>query len=226
MRSWIKRWGNHPYTQAFLARVAAAFIRLAMVTSRWTVEGPEHPGAFWKTGQPFLICSWHEHLLLAGHPCVQRPLVILASAHRDGQIIAAFLRRFGMDMVYGSTGRKGSQALRALLRCLRAGTPVAIATDGPRGPRHKVQPGIVGLARLTGLPVVPFAWSARHVWRLGTWDKMMIPRPFTRGVVAWGAPLWPGAGLSDDTMAARLEEAMMALMHSADYTAGAPPCPA
>jgi lysophospholipid acyltransferase (LPLAT)-like uncharacterized protein len=114
---------------------------------------------------------------------------VLASASRDGELLAEFVRRFGFGVIRGSSSRGGASALRRLARRVRAGVDVVVAPDGPRGPRARAQAGVIALAELTGAPLVPVAFVAEPAWRLGSWDGFEIPRPFGRGALAFGAPL-------------------------------------
>jgi hypothetical protein len=117
------------------------------------------------------------------------PMHMLISAHRDGRIIADAVTYFGVDSVPGSSRRGGSAALRTMLKRLAAGECVGITPDGPRGPATQASSGIINLARLSGVPIVPivFATSRRRVLR--TWDRFHLPWPFGRGVFLWGEPI-------------------------------------
>lgn len=123
----------------------------------------------------------------------------LISRSNDGEYLAEMLRRWGFVPVRGSSSRGGSAALRELIGYARAGRSIAITPDGPRGPRQRLKPGVLVAAQLTGLPLVPVAAGASRGWWLGGWDRFLIPRPFARIRVAYGAPveipreLTPGA---------------------------------
>jgi len=114
----------------------------------------------------------------------------MASRSRDGELVARFVPRFGFKTVRGSTTRGGSDALRRLARLLRWGQEVAVVPDGPLGPRGVVQSGVIALARITGVPILPLAFSAFPAWRLRSWDEFLIPKPFARATVCFGPPLW------------------------------------
>jgi lysophospholipid acyltransferase (LPLAT)-like uncharacterized protein len=116
-----------------------------------------------------------------------RAVSILASRSRDGGLIGDYARRFGLDVVRGSSSRGGAGALRALVAEVRAGRDVALAPDGPRGPRRQLGSGVVTLAALTGAPVVPLGFAARPSWHLATWDEFQIPSPFARAALVFGA---------------------------------------
>jgi lysophospholipid acyltransferase (LPLAT)-like uncharacterized protein len=119
-----------------------------------------------------------------------RGLKILISRHRDGELISRTVRHFGMETVRGSSTRGGIVGIKGLVRALQKGYDVAIAPDGPRGPRCKVQPGVIQLAKLSGRPIFPFTFSATPRKVLHTWDRFIIPLPFSRGVFVWGEPIW------------------------------------
>ena len=112
---------------------------------------------------------------------------VLASRSRDGELVARWVQRFGLVGRARLVVARRAQALRALAAAVRAGEDVAVVPDGPRGPAERVQPGVVALAALTGAPVVPFGFSARPARRLHSWDRFMVPLPFARAAVVFGA---------------------------------------
>jgi hypothetical protein len=141
-------------------------------------------------GKQCIYTFWHGSLFLMLHAHRKAGVTILASESRDGEIMAQLLRRFGFEVVRGSTKRNGHRALLALASCLRRGRSVAIAVDGPRGPAREVKPGTLFLAGKLNVPIVPIVVSAKHAAVLeGTWDKLMVPAPFTRGVIVYGDPI-------------------------------------
>ena len=122
---------------------------------------------------------------------------MLISAHRDGRIIADAVTYFGVQSIAGSTKRGGLGALRAMLKRLEAGDCVGITPDGPRGPACRASAGVVNVARLAGVPILPvvFASSRRRVLR--TWDRFHLALPFGRGVFLWGEPIEIAADLDE-----------------------------
>jgi lysophospholipid acyltransferase (LPLAT)-like uncharacterized protein len=149
----------------------------------------------------------------------------LLSQHRDAEIAARALGRLGIDTVRGSSTRGWAGALRGLLAARARGEDLAIVPDGPRGPRREVKDGVVQLARATGLPVVPFgaaAWPAR---RLGSWDRMMLPRPFARVALVGGAPLViprDADAAAQDAARATVQATLEDLTRRAEAAVGAP----
>ena len=127
-------------------------------------------------------------------------------------------------MIKGSSSRGGGVALRALVAAIRNGVDVAIVPDGPRGPRERLQPGVVALAALTGAPVVPLAIGAQPARRLSSWDRFLVPLPFARCVLAFGAPVSVDAAADREDAAKDLERALADVTERADALAsGASP---
>ncbi|NPA15774.1 MAG: lysophospholipid acyltransferase family protein, partial [Deferribacteres bacterium] len=115
-------------------------------------------------------------------------VVVLVSQSRDGDLIDAVLRRFGFNTVRGSSSKGAVSALKALVKEIERGRSVAIMPDGPRGPRYEVKEGVVALSRLTGVPIVPVSVVYSSYWELNSWDRFMIPRPFSKVVIGYGEP--------------------------------------
>ena len=140
---------------------------------RWTMRIEEvnskAPDAFWKEGKNLIMACWHGRQLMMPFVYQGKKISILISRHRDGEWIARTVGRFGFHAARGSTTRGGAAALRHLIRSARAGEDLAVTPDGPRGPRHVVQLGVVALAKLTGLPILPVAFGAskKKIFRPG-----------------------------------------------------------
>jgi lysophospholipid acyltransferase (LPLAT)-like uncharacterized protein len=113
-------------------------------------------------GQPqHIIAFWHEHLLLSLHSRWRRPTTAIISRSKDGEIVSGVLHLYGAETARGSSTRGGEIAMRELLRDVRAGKSVAVTPDGPKGPPRIVKEGVIYIARLSGLPIVPFAFAAK-----------------------------------------------------------------
>jgi lysophospholipid acyltransferase (LPLAT)-like uncharacterized protein len=190
----LKRLLRHRAVSAALVFVLARYLALALATTRWSLHGAEHVAPH-IAGQPVVVAFWHERLPLmvalwrhAAPQVGERRAHVLISRHSDGRIIGALIRRFGLDVVHGSSARNGQErggaaGLRQMLERLAAGEYVAITPDGPRGPRREAAPGIAQLAALSGAPVLPCAAQTTRRHTLPTWDRMVVPLPFARGVI-------------------------------------------
>jgi lysophospholipid acyltransferase (LPLAT)-like uncharacterized protein len=136
-----------------------------------------------------IYCVWHNRLALSlvayrryiirfRQP--KRRLAALVSASRDGALLAYALELFGAQPVRGSSSRRGRQALLELTTAAERGLDLAITPDGPRGPCYVIQPGVVSLAQVTGLPIVPVSYHLSRKLRLSSWDRFQVPLPFAR----------------------------------------------
>ena len=212
--------------QAALCWIAAQYIRLVWYTGRWRVEGKEAADRLFEQGRPLILATWHGRVLMVPYGWRHSDKVhILVSAHRDGRLIGRTLAHFNMQTVTGSTQRGGTEALRRMHRLTRHGSIVGLTPDGPRGPRMRISPGVVQLARLSGAPIFPLAFSARPCHVFETWDRFMLPFPFARGLYLWGEPITVARDADEATIeAARiaLEESLNEITGRADAALGHP----
>lgn len=137
-----------------------------------------------------MTAVWHGRMLASMHVGRARNFAVLVSPSADGDISERMLRAFGYRVVRGSSSRGGARALRELLSELRAGSVVVLTPDGPRGPRHGMNPGLAWMSRATGFPVVPVGVGCNRAWRLSSWDAFTIPKPFSRVAIMFGEPVW------------------------------------
>lgn len=148
------------------------------------------PDRLQEEGRNYIYAFWHGRQFLLYNAHRKEHVVIPSSESRDGEIQARILKRFGFSIVRGSSKRKGDRALLGLVDALRKGKSIALAVDGPRGPNHEVKQGVTYLAGKLGKPIVPLISSAKRYWILDRiWDKYLLPRPFTEGVIVYGDPI-------------------------------------
>ncbi len=166
--------------------VAALYIRLLRHSMRISFQGREVLERAQKESGSYILAFWHSRFLLMPYVYPGKKMTVLSSWHRDSEMLVRTLRTFGYQFARGSTTRGGSAGLRALVRALRNGSDSGITCDGPRGPRRRVQAGIITAARLSGRPIIPVAFSAAGARRLKSWDRLMVPRAFSRGVFRYG----------------------------------------
>jgi lysophospholipid acyltransferase (LPLAT)-like uncharacterized protein len=213
---------------ASLRRIACwvthCYIRFVYLTNRWSVEGGDWTLRLTREGRTFIVAFWHGRLMmmpLAWHGLTSFHMLI--SAHRDGRIIAGAMTFFGIETIPGSTSRGGSSALREMLKHLKEGGCVGITPDGPRGPAMTVSIGIVNIARLAGVPIVPLTYATSRRRVLATWDRFHLALPFGRGVYLFGEPVEIAAELDEEGLeSARclLETRMVELVREADRLVG------
>jgi lysophospholipid acyltransferase (LPLAT)-like uncharacterized protein len=138
--------------------------------------------------RPFIFALWHGHLLpLLWHHRGQGVLVLI-SEHRDGELVARAAASLGYGLIRGSSTRGADRALITIVRELTAGHEVAITPDGPRGPAETFAPGALVAAQRSDSFILPVAASADRAWRLRSWDRFMIPKPFALVTIAYGTP--------------------------------------
>lgn len=157
-------------------------------TVRFQVRGGEIPDSLRAAGQPFIHVLWHGRLLPLTWYHRKQDIVTIISQSRDGEHIARVVERWGYEVIRGSSSRGGTDALRQLVRRIRAGRELAITPDGPRGPRQKMKPGALLAARLSGAPIVPLAGACDRAWWFEGWDRFLVPKPFATVRMAYGRP--------------------------------------
>jgi len=167
----------------------------------------------------YIGALWHNRLLI--FPLVlrrffpNRPGAALISASRDGDLLTDAIHRFGYEVIRGSSSRLGASAILQLTGELASGRDVVITPDGPRGPAYELGPGIVFLAQKSGASVLPMNLEYSHCWRLGSWDRFIIPRPFSKVRVLISQPLRVDATSNPAQFEAqrlRVQDAMMSLV--------------
>lgn len=178
----------------FRIRVAdlVFFLAISLIgrTIRWESSGMEHLDSVENEGSTPIFCLWHDRIFGGTYFLRGRGIVVITSQSLDGEYIARFLKRFGYGTIRGSSTRGGVRALVEMIREMRRGTPMAFTVDGPRGPRHEAKPGAVVLAKKTGNPMVPFSVECSRFWTVGSWDRLQIPKPFTKARFIVGDPIF------------------------------------
>lgn len=223
MAGALKRILHGRWAVRLAADTIALYVRLVRATSRWETHGEENIRAFWDSDKPCIVAFWHGRLLMMPPAWqTERKMHVLISQHRDGELIARAMDRFGILSIRGSSAKRGQDkgggaALRGIVQTLKRGDYIGFTPDGPRGPRMRASLGVVAAARLGKVPIVPICYGVarRHVFR--SWDRFLLPWPFNRGVTMWGTPI----DVSDthetlEEAAIRVEAAMNAMADTCD----------
>ena len=168
----------------------------------------------------FIYAAWHSRFLLLNYLCRGLAGTAMVSSSKDGEFVARILERQGHEAFRGSTTRGGIKALSGLIKNIKEKQrPSLIIPDGPQGPRFKVKLGIIILARETGYPVLPFSFSARKIKIFASWDRFILPYPFTKCLGVYGKPFYvPKDSTKNDLMRYRnlLEKELNCLTLEAD----------
>jgi lysophospholipid acyltransferase (LPLAT)-like uncharacterized protein len=206
---WRARW---------LIALGFRLLQIWARTLRYEID--DHLGAVGRpVNENYIGTLWHNRLLI--FPFVLRRFfpnrrgAALISASRDGDLLADAIERFDFDVVRGSSSRLGASAILQLTDVLASGRDVVITPDGPRGPAYELGPGTIFLAQKSGAPVVPVNMEYSSCWRLKSWDRFILPRPFSKVRVIVGQShhvRLTSTPEEFETERLRLQDVMMALV--------------
>jgi len=137
-----------------------------------------------------ILATWHQNIFFSIWLLRKKELTALISGSKDGEIIFNVFNNYGYSAVRGSTSKGGIPALKQLINLLKKGNSVALTPDGPLGPPEKIQSGVILLAKYANVPIIPWHYEAHDQWRLKSWDKHKIPKPFTTIIESFGEPFY------------------------------------
>lgn len=167
---------------AFLVWVIGKTVRFTVINKHYYEEAcRKFPNV--------IYALWHNRIFLIAYTHRKKNVHVLVSSSRDGEFLSRMVKRLGFEPVRGSSSRQGSQALLRLLKRMEEGYDAAITPDGPRGPVYDVKPGIIHLARKSGRVIVPVTYNTNRRVVINSWDRFIIPYPFTRAVFIYGRPI-------------------------------------
>ena len=165
---------------ALTVRVGVVALRLLALTWRMTIVNGDVLTKLRADRQPFIFAFWHGQLLPLLWVHRNEGVKVVISSHRDGEIVAQVAEHLGYGTIRGSSSRGAARALLGIVRELQNGFDVAVTPDGPRGPARKFATGALVAAQRVGAPLVGIGVNASRAWRLRSWDRFMIPKPFCR----------------------------------------------
>jgi len=205
---------------AVAPRLISAFLTLLSWTVRLRLLRGDDLLARWGRGERVILAFWHNRAIVMPLQLRGQRLCIMNSQSHDGEIATRALERWGIRSVRGSATRGGLRGFMQLLDAYRKGENLAVVPDGPRGPRCEAKPGIVHLAKATGAPLFPVSYAASRFLELRSWDRLIIPLPFSRIHFAVEEPLFVARDANEEELeAARLE--LQARLDRAGATAAA-----
>ena len=169
---------------------------LRLLASSWRIQlvHEERWRRLFDASRPHVFLLWHEALLPLLWQHRRQGIAIVVSEAREGKYLADFASSLGYRSLPGSSTRGGARALLGAVRELQAGGAVAFTPDGPRGPRREMKPGVVAAAQRGSAPIVPLHAESDQAWRLNSWDRFMIPKPFARVWITYGHPFEVASG--------------------------------
>jgi len=189
----LKEFQNKTLEEAkwrMIGTLGKLFIDLLFCTTRVESVGFEKIKGIAESKKVIAVC-WHSRILLVSYLYKGWNASILVSGSKDGEIIARILEKQGHEPIRGSSTRGGLRALSRLIKGLKENTkPAVIIPDGPQGPRFIVQPGVIALAKKTGSPILPISYSAKKIKVFNSWDRFILPLPFTTCRIIYGNPVY------------------------------------
>lgn len=176
------------------------------------VDGEAHLRQLQDEPRPVIVSHWHDRTFLSAHFLYRQlhrkgvGLTLLASQSRDGEIVSRMVKTWGIETVRGSASRGGMLAIRSIHRAIvRRGSSPILVPDGPRGPAYEPKAGVVVLAQTSRAPILPLGFAACNPWHLKSWDRLIVPKPFSKIAVVIGEPIeMPGRLDSEELETARL----------------------
>jgi len=184
------------------------------------VEGEEILESCTAQGKGVIIALWHGRMLIPIYYLRHRDYVSLVSLHRDGEFITRIVRKLGYTIHRGSPKEGGLEGFRKMLKDLKNGRIVSIFPDGPTGPRHSIHSGVLHLARLSGSPIVPMLYSAKSCWCAKSWDRFMVPFPFSKTLIKFEKPTFISRHADLELESQKLSNRMIRIENEMDEKMG------
>jgi hypothetical protein len=188
------KYGLIPFAY-YLVRAYLSLIRIRAINEEMTLQ-------YLKSGQKMIVAIWHQRIIpVVGYArkfSVYAPSAMISQS-RDGDIIAGVASLLNFRPIRGSSSRGGKEALADMIADLAENQVAVHALDGPRGPRGVVKPGLIVMAQLSGVPIVPVYISVNRAWLLNSWDRFIIPKPFSTVVIRWDSPIYVPKIMDNET---------------------------
>ncbi|WP_168201239.1 lysophospholipid acyltransferase family protein [Qingshengfaniella alkalisoli] len=209
MKRLKKRWRQfevriqrNKRVQAALKGCYARYLEFVYRTTKWEKIGFESYEADIARGTPRVLCCWHSRLAMTPYlrDWDDHRLTVMASEHADAQIAVASVEARGIDVILIATSGDKSGPLKAAIRALSKGSSLGITVDGPFGPREEAKSGALVIAGMAGVQAAPCSFAVKRCIRLKTWDRFVVPLPFSKGVLAVGDGFTPPKTMTHDEM--------------------------
>jgi lysophospholipid acyltransferase (LPLAT)-like uncharacterized protein len=193
---------DYSFKQRCLIRLAdIVFYALVLIigkTVKFEVENIENYEKIIEADKIPIYTFWHNNIFLGTYYFRTRKIVVMSSKSFDAEYIARFIKRFGYGTIRGSSTRGGVGALIEMVKIMKRGFPCGFAIDGPKGPKYIAKSGVCLLAKKTGNPIMPFIVLPKKRWEINSWDKLQIPKLFSRALVKIGEPIYVESDATDE----------------------------
>ncbi len=203
--------------KSFLGWVISVYLKLCYHSSSWQTKGNENIEKLINKKKSFIVCFWHSRLLMTPF-CwnYEKQFFMLISGHSDGQIISNAVSYFGIKTIVGSSFNNKLSSLKEIINQVKSRNIIGITPDGPRGPNKKVKNGIMSLAILADVPVIPLSFGAKYNKKINSWDQFFFIYPFNKFVAIWGKPLTVKKGKNFENQKSILEKELNRITNLAD----------
>ena len=192
-----KKLLKHFIVQQLLAFIAFIYIVFVKITSNIKYENIDSPKKYWQNKKPFILAFWHGQLMTFSYTWkINKKLNILASSHSDGRFGASIARYFKLNNIPISSD-SSNLSLRPIFKILNSNNYIAITPDGPRGPKEKVSEGIIKIAKISKVPIIPVGFGSSKNFCLKSWDSFLITLPFSKCRIVWGDSITIPENLED-----------------------------
>ncbi len=193
----IKKISKNKLGQKLLGYVVFIITNFTYKTISWkSLNKNDHS---YSKKEPIIFCTWHNRLYFGPYLLPHKKLIInaLQSSHSDGMMTDILFKLINMKIIYSSSKKKGYVAFMKMIKAIKKGESIAITPDGPKGPKEVVKDGIIKLAQTTGAPIIPIFWHVKKYKILDSWDNFIVPYPFSKGVYAFGNPIYVKKNISE-----------------------------
>jgi len=195
----LKRFSKTKYGQKSIGFLFYLITKFICFSIRWKCYDEDQKSNVINNKDQYIFCCWHNRLFLGPHLLPRNRIInALQSSHSDGMITSIAFKYLGMNVILGSSMKGGMQAFRKMVKCIKNGESIAITPDGPKGPKETVKEGVIKLAQITGIPIVPLVWSTKKFKIIDSWDNFVIPFPFSKGIYTFGKPIYVDKKISEN----------------------------
>ena len=195
----LKRFSKTKYGQKSIGFLFYLITKFICFSIRWKCYDEDQKSKIINNKDQYIFCCWHNRLFLGPHLLPRNRIInALQSSHSDGMITSIAFKYLGMNVILGSSMKGGMQAFRKMVKCIQNGESIAITPDGPKGPKETVKEGVIKLAQITGIPIVPLVWSTKKFKLIDSWDNFVIPFPFSKGIYTFGKPIYVDKKISEN----------------------------
>ena len=228
LKHFFKKISQTKFILNLISLILYTYTKLVYKTTKWQIINRKSIIDIWESGQAFILVGWHGRALMSSafRDC-RCPLNALVSLHKDGQIIAGVLQRYGLGTIGGSSNKNAKAAALNIMNTLLDNTSVCIIPDGPRGPRMHMTESPIYFAHKTGIPIIGITCSVKKCKIIEkAWDKMMIPYPFNEGICRFSDPVYiPQEAKASDlkTYCKQIEDMLNQHSYEADKSMGLEP---